>query len=543
MTDPRLPTARSHYPVVIVGAGPVGSTLAIDLATRGVPVVVLEQRDHPSEGSRAICWSKRTLEIFDRLGVADGIVARGITWSRGKVFFRDRPIYEFDLLPEPGHRFPAFVNLQQSLVEELLRKRTTELAAIDLPPSSRVIGVEPYDDRVAIHVESRDGVYDLTCDYLVAADGVRSTVRKALGLAFEGQIFDDRFLIADVAMKADFPTERWFWFDPPFHPGRSALLHRQADGVWRIDMQLGADADPEVERRPERVIPRIRAMLGPGVEFELVWVSVYTFQCRRLERFVHGRVLFAGDSAHTVSPFGARGGNGGIQDADNLGWKLAAVLSGIAPSALLASYDLERIPAADENSRASTRSTDFITPKNAARRTFRQAALELARAHPFARRIVNSGRLSLPHVATASPLFTDDAESFAGEARVGAPAPDAPIARGARRGWLLGALGRDFTVVRFGDGADREHTERRTSLRAALPEGVAVELVEIRDAPASDDALVDVDGTIARRYDGRPGTTLLFRPDQHLAARWRRFDPFAIGAAIRRALAIAGGPS
>jgi 2-polyprenyl-6-methoxyphenol hydroxylase-like FAD-dependent oxidoreductase len=159
---------------------------------------------------------------------------------------------------------------------------------------------------------------------VIACDGANSDTRRMVGAEFTGQFFQDRFLIADVVMKAGFPTERWFWFDPPFHRGQSVLLHKQADNVWRIDFQLGWDADPEEEKKPENVIPRIQAMLGPEAEFELEWVSVYQFACRRIDRFRHGRVLFAGDAAHQVSPFGARGANTGVQDIDNLVWKLAS---------------------------------------------------------------------------------------------------------------------------------------------------------------------------------------------------------------------------
>jgi 3-(3-hydroxy-phenyl)propionate hydroxylase len=142
------------------------------------------------------------------------------------------------------------------------------------------------------------------------------------------------------------------------------LLHRQADNVWRIDFQLGWDADPVEEKKPENVIPRIKAMLGDEREFELEWVSVYTFQCRRMNRFNHGRVLFVGDAAHQVSPFGARGANSGVQDTDNLVWKLKLVMDGKAPATLLDTYSEERGHAADENILNSTRSTDFITPKS-----------------------------------------------------------------------------------------------------------------------------------------------------------------------------------
>ena len=225
-------------------------------------------------------------------------------------------------------------------------------------------------------------------------------MRQALDLDFVGRVFEDNFLIADVMMDADFPVERWFWFDPPFNKGQSALLHKQPDNVWRIDLQLGWDIDGEAAKKPENVIPRLKAMLGNDINFQLEWVSIYSFQCRRMERFRHGQVIFAGDSAHQVSPFGARGANSGIQDADNLSSKLKAVLDGVAPMQLLDSYDSERGAAAQENILNSTHSTVFITPKSAVSRIFRDAVLNLAEQYPFAQPLVNSGRLSLPFFMT-----------------------------------------------------------------------------------------------------------------------------------------------
>jgi 3-(3-hydroxy-phenyl)propionate hydroxylase len=541
--------ATAHHPVVVVGAGLVGLTAAVDLASRGVPTLLLDDDDTVSFGSRAICFAQRSLEIADRLGIGERIRAKGITWNRGKVFLKDREIYAFDLLPEPGHAFPAFVNLQQYYVEEWLVERARELGLTEIRWRNRVVEVvqeEVAQDGpcVRLTVETPDGPYALTCDFLLACDGARSQVRRSLGLEFAGQVFQDRFLIADVVMKADFPTERWFWFDPPFHPGRSVLLHRQADDVWRIDFQLGPDADPEAERQPERVLPRLRAMLGER-DFELEWVSVYTFQCRRLERFRHGRVFFLGDAAHQVSPFGARGGNGGMQDADNLGWKLAAVLRGEAPEALLDSYDAERVPAADENILHSTRSTDFITPKNAASRAFRDAVLELAEDHPFARRLVNSGRLSLPCRYAGLPLASPD-DGGSATLPPGAPCPDAPVlcvgeAGEARPDWLLRRLGDGFTLL-VGLAADPSAED--ASLAAALA-ALADRAPAIRPllvAPARRNGtglplLVDSEGLVAARCGLRSGAALLFRPDRHLAARWAGVDPDAVRAAWTRALA------
>jgi 3-(3-hydroxy-phenyl)propionate hydroxylase len=315
-------------------------------------------------------------------------------------------------------------------------------------------------------------------------------------------------------MRGDFPPERWFWFDPPFHGGRSALLHKQPDDVWRIDLQLGPDADAAAEQRPERVIPRLRQMLGHD-DFALDWVSVYTFQCRRLERFVHGRVIFAGDSAHQVSPFGARGANSGIQDAENLAWKLALVVKGEAPAGLIDSYELERSAAADENIGHSTRSTDFIAPRSAQELRFRDAALALARRADFAKRMVNSGRLSTAS-AYDTPLSTPDREPWAGSARLGAPLPDAPLRdRAGRPVWLLDALGGEETVLHVRNGG--------APLRAARGRVLAI-----------GEDLTDPEGLLARRLDATPGAAYLVRPDQHLAARWRAPDAGSLARASDR---------
>ena len=536
-------TTPVRRPVVIVGAGPVGLALAIDLAQRDVPVVVLDDDRRLSTGSRAICFAKRTLEIFDRLGCGDRMVAKGVSWNVGKVFLRDEQVYRFDLLPDTGHERPAFINLQQYYVEGYLAERALELPLIDLRWDNEVVDTQPHDDHVTLTINTPDGGYRLEAEHVVACDGSRSALRRHLGLESKGRTFRDRFLIADVRMTHDAPAERWFWFDPAFHPNQSVLLHRQPDNVWRIDFQLGWDADPDEERKPENILPRVKALLAHSAmkdaEFTLEWASVYTFSCQRMERFRHGRVLFAGDAAHGVSPFGARGANSGVQDADNLGWKLAAVQRGQAPDALLDTYAREREAAADENIRHSTRATDFITPKSAASRLFRDAVLSLARTQPFARTLVNSGRLSTPTTLHGSPLNTPDSQPFAGAMVPGAAAADAPVTcADGRDGWLLKQLGSGFTALVGADG-----TLART-LQGLTVRGFALAVIAIASAGTRTvDALVDRDDAVARRYDLQPGTVVLLRPDAHVCARWRRPTPAQVEAAMRRALALPQGDS
>ena len=528
----------SQHPVVIVGAGPVGMAAAIDCALHGLPVVLLDDDNTVSVGSRGVCYAKRTLEIFDRLGCADRIVAKGVSWNVGRTFYRDEQVYRFDLLSEPDHHRPGMINLQQYYLEEYLAQRIAELPSIDTRWENKVVSIDPTGDFVRLGIDTRDGSYRIDAAWVIAADGARSRMRNMLGLDVEGHVFLDRFLIADVVMKADFPTERWFWFDPPFHRGQSALLHRQADNVWRIDFQLGASADPELERKPDRVIARIKAMLGETRDFELEWVSVYTFQCRRMASFRHGRVLFVGDAAHQVSPFGARGANSGIQDVDNLVWKLALVIAGSAPERLLDSYSDERVHAADENLATSTRSTDFITPKSEVSLDFRNAVLTLARRYPFARALVNSGRLSVPTIVTDSAINTPDAEPFEGAMVPGAPIDDAPVRVDGRDEWLLRCIGNRFAVLLFVDDAGALDGETVDALAALAREPIAADVLIVagRDSTRTGlRVLHDAKGVASARFDARPGTTYVLRPDQHVAARMKAFDAARVRSAIARA--------
>jgi 3-(3-hydroxy-phenyl)propionate hydroxylase len=516
----------AEYPVVVVGAGPVGLSLAIDLAQRGQSVVLLDDADRIGEGSRAICFSKRSLEYWDRLGVGSRMVEKGVVWSVGKIFHGASQLYQFNLLPEPGHKRPAFINLQQFYAEAYLVDRVQELLGIDLRWRNKVIGLEQRNDHAMLTIETPEGPYWMRAHYVVACDGARSSLRQMVGAEFSGKVFEDQFLIADVKMTAEFPTERWFWFDPPFHAGRSALLHRQPDDIWRIDLQLHPDADPAVEKRPEKVRPRIARMLGHD-KFDFEWISLYKFQCRRMEKFIHGRVLFAGDAAHQVSPFGARGANSGLEDAENLAWKLDRVLRRSSPQALLETYHVERSAAADENIRESTRSTDFMAPGSRQEARLRKAVLSLARETEFGKRMINGGRLSVPSVYD-SPLSTPDGDTWRGGPRPGASMPDAPIAGGAGDpAFLTEAFidaGTRFTLIAFANGAAVDP-----------PEGVGIIRIGGCDGALDSESLAEA------RYDAEPGTAYLLRPDGYVAARFRHPTHAALDAALARAAGINGG--
>lgn len=551
-----MATPPLRKPLIVIGAGPVGLAAAIDARLQGLDVLVLDDDKTVSIGSRAVCYAKRSLEILDRLGIANEACHLGVSWNIGRTFLEKDEVYQFNLVPDAGHKRPGMINLQQYHVEEMLIARALELGA-DIRWQHKVSAVVRHDGHASdsksdsdsnsngahatLTVETPEGTFDIEADWLVVADGARSPIRRHLGLDIEGRVFQDRFLIADVIMKADYPAERWFWFDPPFHPNQSVLLHKQSNNVWRIDFQLGWDADPEEEKKPEKVIPRLKAMLGDERPFELEWVSIYTFQCRRMTDFRHGRVLFAGDAAHQVSPFGARGANSGFQDADDLMWKLGLVIKGLANEKLLDSYAHDRQFAADENIMNSTRSTDFITPKSRTSKTFRNQVLALAKHHPFARKLVNSGRLSVPSFLTNSVLNTPDADAFEGQMVPGAPMDDAPVQRidqgQVQDVWLLDQVGRGFAVLYFVDAAPDAQTlaTLKTLKQSAVPVDSLIVSRQALQVPGLK-VLVDAQGWMAKRYDAKPGTTYLLRPDQHVLARWRSLDSDCLQAAMTRAL-------
>lgn len=540
---PELDGKAQRRPVVIAGGGPVGLTAALELARYGIATVILEDGDQVSDGSRAVCWAKRVLEIVDRHGVAAPMLATGFTWNTGRVFHGDREVHKFDLTSPGNQKHPAFVNLQQYYMEDYLIDAVAHQPLADLRWQNKVLDVSADGSGAKLTVETPEGQYMLACDWLIACDGARSTVRRQLGLDFKGRVFEENFLIADVKLGKPLPSsDRRFWFEPRFDKAETALCHKQANDMWRVDFQLGWNVDRDEAKKVENVVPRVRKLFGEE-DVAITWASVYTFQGRRLESFRHGRVLFAGDSAHQVSPFGARGGNSGIPDAENLAWKLAYVMQGWAPDMLLDTYHDERSYAADENILISSRSTDFITPKSPASKRLRDAVLQLASRHPFAQAMINSGRLSTATIHAQSPLNFAE-RGITGGAPLGSTCPNPPMAANFATNTpvthLLDVIGYRFQGLLF---ADREEDLAPASLdalrQAAKANPVPIETFIVSPAAIQTSGfrnLVDA-GNVARQlFAAEPGTFYLIRPDQQICARWKKFDPTELGAALNHAL-------
>jgi 2-polyprenyl-6-methoxyphenol hydroxylase-like FAD-dependent oxidoreductase len=420
--------------VAVVGAGAVGLTLAGRLAQHGVRVALFEASEAPERiGSRAICMQRETLEIWARLGMGEAVAARGIQWRIGRTYFRGRELFSIEL-PGSDEHFPPFVNISQSEAEERLTEGVRSLG-VEFRYGHRFIGLEQDPAGVTATFATERGEVAHRSGFLVGTDGAHSAVRHAIGLGFAGYTFDDRFLIADIRAELPFSHERHFHFDPPANPGRQVLIHPQPDGVWRIDWQVPPETDADAERDSGALDRRIRAVVGDSTPYEVVWVTDYRFSQRVADAFRAGRVFLAGDAAHVMSPFGARGLNSGVADAENLAWKLAFVLHGDSPTALLDTYQAERRPAALENLAATAATMRFMAPHGPLRRAWRNLVLRMAPRSWWFRRRVNSGRLAEPATYAASAVVA------AGHGWV---VPDLALADGWR---LRDRIGTGFIVV------------------------------------------------------------------------------------------------
>jgi 2-polyprenyl-6-methoxyphenol hydroxylase-like FAD-dependent oxidoreductase len=517
MTKPLLP-------VVIVGAGPTGMTAALDLAHYGVPSLLLDEDHHLSDGSRALAYHSTALTVWEKFGAAEPMLKQGIGWSVRHTYRGEKRLYVQDFgQPSPGF-LPRYINLPQADVERHLLERIEANPLIDLRWGHRVVSLSQNADETELEVETPQGRLNLRGQYLLACDGAHSTMRKLLQLDFPGQTFNDYFLIADIKAHLDLPQEPRFFFDHPTNPGKTVLIHPQPEGIWRIDWQIGASADPQLEASPEKMDQRIRALIG-NAPYEIVWVSAYRFHQRLLARLKHGRVFFAGDAAHLVAPFGARGLNSAIQDVENLAWKLAWVLKGLAPARLLETYQAERWAAQAENQRVTIATMRFMAPNTAFLRFRRNLILWLSGFHEPARKWVDSGKMSTPFVYTDTPLLTPDipGETWNNAPVLGARPPDLPltvICNGQTRPTFLRRLfGSGFVALYFADQTAPAHEFSENLAEQIKFPFEFYPVISWKNNTSK--AVLDADGSLSKALSARSGTLYLFRPDGHLALRRR----------------------
>jgi 3-(3-hydroxy-phenyl)propionate hydroxylase len=533
-TTPSLP---GNVPVLIAGGGPVGLSLAALLAHHGVPCLVLEADASWCEGSRAICLSRRSLEILGWIGADRRVTAKGLAWVGGRSYFRNTEVLHFEMPSEPAERFAPMVNIQQYYVEQYAHAAALRAGGADVRWSSRVSAVRPQAAGVDVDCQTENGgTHRIHADWLIACDGGRSTVREQLGLPLEGMQYEGRYVIVDIEQDTGRTVERLAWFDPPSNPGSTILMHRQPDNVWRIDYQVADHEDPVEAVKPENVLPRVQAhldMIGETAPWKPLWISIYNAKCLTLARYRSGRVLFAGDAAHLVPIFGVRGLNSGLDDAGNLAWKLALVYRGRAQDTLLDSYSSERVLATRENIAFGAKSTEFMAPPHHGFKLLREAALRLALVAPGVRSLINPRQTS-PVEYVNSPLNQPDhGTDFGGGARAGMPAPEARLCTLQGIGHLTALFGNTFVGLYFSNEPRPPACVREV---AASRSGVAaLRLVRVSTRGDPDPCtVVDELGQAWQRYDAAEGTLYLIRPDGYVMGRWR--EAALTRAAIQQAL-------
>ncbi|WP_321928115.1 FAD-dependent oxidoreductase [Paraburkholderia guartelaensis] len=527
---PELEGSREtqRHAVTIVGGGPVGLAIALGLAKHGVRSVLIEADESVCYGSRAICISRRSLEIVERLGALDGFLAKGLPWTGGRSFYRNDEVLHFTMPQDENQKLPPMVNLAQYHIEQFLLDAAERHAdLIDIRWCTKVTALQEDAHGATLSLSTPTGDYIAQTDWLIAADGGRSTVRESLGLKLQGTSYEGRYVIVDILLDSARPTERLAYFDPASNPGSTVLVHKQPDNVWRIDYQLrdGEDADEAI--KPENVMPRVQSlldMMGEKASWSPVWITIYKANALTLERYRHGRVLFAGDAAHLVPIFGVRGANSGIDDADNLAWKLAYVVKGLASDALLDSYSDERVYAAHENLSYGTKSTEFMAPPSFAFDLMRTAVLSLAREHAAVRSLINPRQTSAI-AYTASPLNAAS-DAFASGPMPGTALPECPLTivdqAGAREGHMTDLIAPCFTALYFSeDGATPAQIAalETTLAERALPFAL-VPLAQRQPDDASRRSGWDRTGRLFPMYGAKPGTLYLVRPDGHVLGRW-----------------------
>jgi 3-(3-hydroxy-phenyl)propionate hydroxylase len=531
---------RRNHPVVIVGAGPVGLTAALELGRRGIPCVVLDNKRTVNDGSRAICISRNSFETLQQLGVAERFEREALGWTQGRTYYRDKLVYRLEMPHSDNERYLPMYNLQQQYIEQFLVEHARTFGSvIDLRWGSEVETVEDQGDQVRLGVRTPDGTYPMHGAWVIAADGAHSRVRGALGLRLNDRNLPGHYVIADVRMSHDFPTERRAFFASSAHPEATVLIHRQPHDIWRIDWQLLPGQDPDEAVCEANVRERIQSilnMIGHRGPWDLEWWSIYTANTLCLDDYRHGRILFVGDAAHIVPIFGVRGLNNGLTDAVNAAWKLAYVLDGTANPGLLDSYSPERRGATLDVFRNATKRPRFMTPPSRGYALMRDAALQIALSESFTRRFADP-RQVVPYTYRDSPLTTTDVEAWPEGG--GICAGDVAINRRLCAGsFLCDHLGAGFTGLYFttAQSVPRDVLQARDRLQAIDPAfQLRVVARHALDLP-NVDVLVDEDARVFAAYATVDGSFYLIRPDRHVAARWRHFEGKAVERALRKSL-------
>ena len=542
--QPWLPSqhpAQTRQKVVIAGSGPAGMVAALELARHGVASVVLTAELQFSQGSRAIVFTRRSMEILQQVGTADRMTANGLPWRFGNSFYRGQRVFRMEAPHDPDDRFFPLLNIQQQYMEEYLFDACAAHPLIDFRWGNKVEAVTQRDGYAEVRVDTPEGEYTLQTDWLVDATGGRSAIRTAMNLQMEGASYEGFFVIADIRIDLPLPTERLAFFDPEWNPGNTVLMHREPHGIWRVDYQLPPGETPEQALRPESLKARIDAQLAMighgGTPWEMDWCSVYSARTLTLPDFVHGSVLFTGDAAHLLPIFGVRGANTGFQDAQSLGWQLAFVIKGLAGPALLANHSAERVGAAREIIEEGGKSTRFMTPPSRGFSLLRNAVLSLSLTQDFVRPLYH-WRTSRPHEYTRSALNSpgDDNGLFTAGPAHGAPPQNVRLGAD---DFLLDHLGGGFELLVFTE-AEAIAPPLLAVVAATRQRGVPLRVTAIgalQPVAGADQTLADADGRVRRRYGVQAGGgAYLLRPDQHVCARWITLDAHRLQAALAAAL-------